>query len=281
VLVWQMDTSCFHCERLARARAHYRYCELCEHRCGVDRLAGQRGSCKAGPIARIYKHGVEYGEELELVPCHLFYLAGCDLRCVFCIGELDAFDPARGQELTWDLFNSAIEQSAVQGVRTIQWVGGEPTIHLPAILDVMSQCQKLPRVVWKSDFHATPEAFELLDGLVDVYVADFKFGNDVCAKQLSGCDDYCRILTRNLAIAAGQGRLIVRHLLLPGHFECCYRPIVQWLRDNLPGALLSIRESYLPKWRATEFGTLAGPVTIGSGRQAKRLASENGVTVIQ
>ena len=91
----------------------------------------------------------------------------------------------------------------------------------------MSHCPNLPPVVWKSDFHGTPEVFELLDGVVDTYVADFKFGNDLCAKRIAAVDDYLRIVTRNLKIAEKQARLIVRHLLLPGHADCCYRPIVQ------------------------------------------------------
>src|SRR4051812_24423626 len=101
---------------MGRAFAHQSNCNLCEHRCGVDRAAGERGPCKAGPSANVYRHRVEYGEELELVPSHLFYLSGCDLRCVFCIAELNAFDPTRGRELTSEFFNEAVTWGRVQGV---------------------------------------------------------------------------------------------------------------------------------------------------------------------
>jgi putative pyruvate formate lyase activating enzyme len=70
--------------------------------------------------------------------------------------------------------------------------------------------------VWKSDFHGTPEALTLLDGVVDVYVADFKFGNDACASRLSGINGYLPIVTRNLALASQQAELIIRHLLTAG-----------------------------------------------------------------
>ena len=86
--------------RLELARHHYRECGLCEHRCGADREAGERGPCKAGTQARVYKQRVEYGEEWELVPSHLFYLSGCDLKCAFCVAGVNAFDPRRGQPLT-------------------------------------------------------------------------------------------------------------------------------------------------------------------------------------
>jgi putative pyruvate formate lyase activating enzyme len=63
-------------DRVNRATAHYEHCTLCEHRCGVDRRAGAIGPCKAGTTPRVFRHRIEYGEELELVPSHLFYLSG-------------------------------------------------------------------------------------------------------------------------------------------------------------------------------------------------------------
>ena len=126
--------------RVELARAHYGSCSLCEHRCGADRRAGERGPCKAGPVARVYKHRLEYGEEWELVPSHLFYLSGCDLRCAFCVAEANAFDPRRGRVLSREFFAEAVRWGQEQGARTLQWVGGEPTIHLPAILDAMEGC---------------------------------------------------------------------------------------------------------------------------------------------
>ena len=258
--------------RLARARRHYRACSLCEHRCGVDRSRGERGPCRAGTVPRVFKHRVELGEEAELIPSHLFYLSGCDLRCRFCIAEADAFDPRRGRPLTTDFFHEAVATGKAQGARTIQWVGGEPTIHLPAILDVMSECGDLPPVVWKSDFHATPEALALLEGSVDVYLADFKFGDDVCAGRIAGVANYLAIVTRNLKIAAAQGDLIVRHLILPGHFDCCLRPIVGWLRANLPGVKFSLRDGYLPSWQARHDPDLARPLARDEARRARDLA---------
>jgi putative pyruvate formate lyase activating enzyme len=229
----------------------------------------------------VYKHRVEYGEEWELVPSHLFYLSGCDLRCAFCVAEVNAFDPRRGRPLTADFLAGAVERGRAEGARTLQWVGGEPTIHLPAILDAMAGCAGLPRVVWKSDFHGTPEAFALLDGVVDVYLADFKFGDDACARRIAGVPDYLRIVTRNLITAADQADLIVRHLLLPGHYDCCFRPIVAWLRAKLPQAKFSIRDSYLPSWQADRHVELGRPVDAGAGDRARELARRAGLRVIE
>jgi putative pyruvate formate lyase activating enzyme len=228
----------------------------------------------------VFRHRVESGEELELCPSHLFYLSGCDLRCAFCIAEANAFNPGRGETLNADGLTAAIKWGQAQGARNIQWVGGEPTIHLPAILAAMAGCPALPQIVWKSDFHGTPEAFALLNDVVDIYVADFKFGNEPCARRIAGVDNYVPIVTRNLLTAAAQGDLIVRHLLLPGHFECCYLPIVQWMETHLPAAKFSVRDGYLPRWRAAHDADLARPLDRDAGRAARALAVEHGLNLV-
>ncbi len=267
-------------DRATIALRHYESCRLCEHRCDVRRSGGERGICKADATARVYRHRVEYGEELQLVPSHLFYLSGCDLRCAFCIAEANAFDPSRGRELTRELFRDAVEWGRSQGARNVQWVGGEPTIHIPAILNAMSGCERLPPIVWKSDFYGTPGAFALLDGIVETYVADFKFGNDACALRIASVKNYVEVVTRNLRTAIGQGSLIVRHLLLPGHFDCCYRPIVRWMQEHLPEATFSLRDGYLPKWRAPHFVELAGRISRETAERAADVARLAGLNLV-
>jgi putative pyruvate formate lyase activating enzyme len=261
-------------QRLASARQQYSSCRLCEHRCGVDRTAGPSGRCKAGVAARVFRHRVEYGDERAVAPSHLFYLSGCDLRCAFCINELNAFDPGRGEDLTPEFFRAAVAAQQHLAPRTLQWVGGEPTIHLPAILEAMAGCPDVPRVVWKTDLHGTPEAYDLLDGVVDLYLADFKFGNDACARAIAGVERYTEILTRNLRLVAGRADLIVRHLLLPGHLDCCFRPIVEWVSAHLRGTAFSLREGYLPHWQARHHPGLGRPLAVREIESARRVARE-------
>ena len=268
-------------ERLQLARQQYQCCLLCEHRCGIDCADGQRGICQAATEARVYRCRVECGEEVELIPSQLLYLSGCNLRCVFCIGEADAFDPQQGQILDGQVLAEAIAESHRHGARNIQWVGGEPTIHLPAILEAMAGCgSRLPPVVWKSNFFGTIESFALLKGIVDVYVADLKFGNDGCARRIAGVDGYLPIVTRNLLLAAAETSLIVRHLLLPGHFDCCFRPIADWMRRFLRATPLRIMTGYLPRWKASDCQELASPLHREAGAQAIALAKRLGLNVI-
>jgi len=267
--------------RALLAQPMYRRCELCERRCGVDRVAGQRGFCAAGTVARVWRYWVDYAEERPLAPSLLIYLSGCDLRCDFCISEANAFDPEQGIPLTATWLEQVAAWGEEQGARTLQWIGGEPTIHVPAILDVMGRCaRRLPAIVWKSAFYGSPAAWEMLDGVVDTYVADFKFGNDACAARLAHVDRYWEVMTRNLEDAGRRGRLFVRHLLLPGHGECCLRPILAWLQQHMPDVPLSIRAGYLPRWRAALHPELAGPSARGDGQRARELAAAYGLTLI-
>jgi putative pyruvate formate lyase activating enzyme len=144
----------------------------------------------------------------------------------------------------------------------------------------MAECDNLPPVVWKSDFYGTPAAFQLLDGIVDVYVADFKFGNDECARHLAKIDRYVGTVTRNLAIAADQGRLIVRHLLLPGHFDCCFRPIVDYIAQDFPAVKVSLRDGYLPRWQSRHYGDLAHPLEPDTALRAREYAASHGMRLI-
>ena len=267
-------------DKAATARQHYDRCLLCEHRCGVSRVEEASGKCHASAVARVFRHRIECAEERELIPSHLFYLSGCDLRCAFCIAEAQAFDASRGTVLSSVFLQQAVDWGRERGARTLQWVGGEPTIHLPAILKAMAGVKRLPPVVWKSDFYGTPEAFDLLDGVVDTFVADLKFGNDRCAARIAGVDRYMEVLTRNLRQVDDRANLIVRHLLLPGHFECCCQPIVQWLARHLPRVKFSIRDGYLPRWRASHFPELTERLERGAGALAEDLADQLGLNIV-
>ena len=267
-------------ERLQRARQAYRHCLLCEHRCGVDRAGGERGFCGATSEARVYRCRVECGEEIELIPSQLLYLSGCNLRCLFCIGEVDAFDPQRGRLLTSQLLAEASGCRTRAGSTEFS-VGRRRTDHSPSRdPGGYGWLRPLPPVVWKSNFYGTIEGLALLEGLVDVYVADLKFGNDTCARQIAGLDGYIQIVTRNLLLAAEGDSFDVRHLLLPGHLECCYLPVVDWMYRHLPGVPFRIMTGYLPRWQASRCRDLAAPLERDVWAHAVAVAREKGLNVI-
>lgn len=263
------------------AMAMYRCCKLCERRCGVNRIAGERGFCGAGTNARLWRYGIDFANEKSLCPSLEIFLAGCDLRCAFCISEENSVDPQRGRPLTSGLLQSIIDEAAAEGARNLQWLGGEPTVHLPAILQTLAEIENSLPLVWKSNFYGTPEAWKLLKGLVDCYVADFKYGNNACARRISQVDNYVETISRNLLAVSNGSRLIIRHLLLPGHYDCCFRPIVAWMRSRLPETPFSIHIGYLPRWKADSHAELNRPLTALEVKQAQSWAVTNGLNVIE
>ena len=106
--------------------------------------------------------------------------------------------------------------------------------------------------VWNSNMYCSEETMKLLQGIIDVYLTDFKYGNDTCAKRLSKVDNYFRIIKRNHKIAYKQGELIIRHLVLPNHIKCCSEPIFQWINRNIPDVAVNVMAQYRPEYHAYE-----------------------------
>jgi len=222
-----------------------RSCRLCPRACGVDRTAGEKGFCGVTDAIRCFREAVYYHEESELVPSHLFSLTGCNLRCEFCpVSEWNE-SPEEAPEMDLPRARERILQRRREGARTLNFLGGEPGVNLYGLLRLLAPIRSQVRVVWNSNMYFSEEARPLLEGVVDVYLADFKCG-PACAEELLGVRDYVAVVTRNLLFASRTADLIVRHVVLPGHAQCCLEPVLRWLKENIPRAKLSLRSEYLP-----------------------------------
>jgi putative pyruvate formate lyase activating enzyme len=266
-------------DRARSARELLADCRLCGHDCGVNRLAGEKGLCHAGAETRYFSAQAEVSDEIELIPSYAIALSGCDMRCDFCITGAASWNPHAG------LGFSAVEMAARaraalrDGARTIMVLGGEPTIHLPAALELVSHLPAAAKLIWKTNAHGAAPARELLDGMFDVWLADFKFGNDACAQRLAKTPDYLRVVQENLLWANGHSELIVRHLLMPGHGECCWRPVAEWLARHLPGVKVNLRAGFWPAWHAARHRELCGTATAAESTRAFELARRLGLNL--
>lgn len=151
-------------------------------------------------------------------------------------------------------------------------LGGEPTVHLPAALEIVAALPPTAKLVWKTNAHGSAQAREWLDGLFDVWLADYKFGNDGCAERLAGIRNYGLTVRENLLWANENSELIVRHLLMPGHVECCWRPVAEWLAAELPGVKVSLRCGFWPVCHSRRHSELARAVSAEEGAQARGIA---------
>ncbi|MBS3789564.1 MAG: radical SAM protein [Candidatus Thermoplasmatota archaeon] len=222
-------------------------CELCERKCKVNREKGEKGYCDVTE-PKISSEFLHMGEERELVPSHTVFFAGCNFRCVFCqnyeISQLN-----QGRKLPAEILAEKIESD---GGKNVNWVGGDPTPNLHYILEVLRKMKKPIPQIWNSNMYLSEKCMKLLSQLMDVYLTDFKYGNDECAKKLSDVEDYTFVLRRNHLIAEKTGDLIIRHLVLPGHLECCTKPLLEWIDSNLGNPKLNIMTQYRPVWHADE-----------------------------
>lgn len=220
-------------------------CELCERRCRVNREEGKKGYCDVTET-RISSEFLHMGEEEELVPSHTVFFAGCNFRCAFCqnyeISQLN-----QGKVVPVDILAEKLDSS---GGKNVNWVGGEPTPNLPYILKVLKKMSKPLPQIWNSNLYLSEKSMKILSQLMDVYLTDFKYGNDECAKKLSDVDDYTFVVRRNHMIAEKTGDLIIRHLVLPGHLECCTKPLLEWIDNNLDDPKINIMTQYRPVWHA-------------------------------
>lgn len=259
-----------------------RACRLCPWDCGVDRLAGQVGFCGLGREAFYSQEFLHFGEEPAIRPSHTIFLTGCSLRCVYCMTGESVVRPRQGTPLEPAEMAARIDRRAREGGRSISFVGGNPDQNLLPILETLSACWTDRPIVWNSNLYAAPTVMDLLDGVVDVHIADLKYGDDVCARRASGVPEYWNTVTANLGRAAADARLIVRHLLLPGHGDCCTVPVLRWLATHLPGVAVNLMAQYRPDHlvKPDAGRPLGRRVTLAETDAARSLAAALGVPLV-
>jgi putative pyruvate formate lyase activating enzyme len=261
--------------RITVAHNLLKACRLCECNCGVNRMAGERGLCGLDHRSHLYKSYLSGNEEPELLPALRLFFGGCNLRCSFCDEAPEAFDATCGDQVRVKKLAQELTGAVQRGIRTISVLGGEPSLHVHTLLELAAHAPGHLPLALNTNLYMSPVVLELLDGVVDWYLADFKFGNDACAQRIADVSRYSTIVRRNLLDAASRTHVIVRHVLLPGHLGCCLRPIVDWCATNLPGQRFELYTGYVPcNMSDTELGRFN---TLAEVTEAVRYVREAGL----
>jgi putative pyruvate formate lyase activating enzyme len=245
---YQLLTSQQEARKRSEAYAHLKNCNLCPRLCGVNRFE-RRGTCLIGADVVVNTIAPHFGEE----PCiqgrngsGSVFFSGCNLRCVFCQNH-DIAHQKNGFNLTpEELAEWFIKLQDVGVVHNINLVTPEhvvPQVVL-SILHAKEIGLKVPIVYNTSSFDSLA-SIELLDGLVDIYLPDFKVWNAETSKRLLKADDYATVAMESIkAMHAQVGDLfftsdgiakkgvLLRHLVMPGH-EDEGKDIVRWLAENV------------------------------------------------
>ncbi len=234
-------------------------CDLCPRHCHVDRTTASDGAfCRLGPDALVYKSLLSFGEEAPLRPTWLVDLGGCSLRCVFCSEWPHLVDPAHGGAVpvTPDWLRTELARQRAAGATSVSCVGGDPTVSAAGWLaawHTIAAAERLP-LVWNCNGLLTAQSLKLLVPEVDCWVVDAKTFDPACTRRILGGfgQHYLSELAATLQVVSAlpeRGplpRLIVRHLLMPGHLTCCTAPLLAWLAPRLGQTPLNLMTTYVP-----------------------------------
>ncbi len=243
-------------------KKEFNKCNLCPRGCNVNRNEGKLGFCKSGNKLRIAKAYLHMWEE----PCitgekgsGTIFFSGCNLRCIFCqnyyISEMN-----NGVEITIDRFSQVCLDLQSRGAMNINLV--TPTHYVPLIVDGIKLAKKnglcIP-VVYNSSGYERVDTIKLLDGVVDVYLPDFKYYSDELAVKYSGCKDYFKyaslaieemVKQKGECIFDKKGNItsgvIIRHLIIPSRIEDS-KKILKYLYEKYGNKVyFSIMNQYTP-----------------------------------
>ena len=240
-----------------------RSCRICPRNCGVNRLAGETGYCGMDAEIRVAHTQLHMWEE----PCisgkegsGTVFFAGCNLRCVFCQNAAINGSAAPGRKMTVRELADVMLDLQRQGAANINLVTAAH--YLPQTAAAIGAAKeaglRIP-VVYNSSGYEKAAALRLLEGLVDVYLPDFKYMDPDPALHWSGAEDYPETakaavaeMVRQVPVPEFDGRgmmkkgVIVRHLLLPGHVGNAKRA-VSWLLESCGNSIyISLMNQYTP-----------------------------------
>lgn len=275
-------------EAVDAARAHWDACHLCPHHCG-DRRATAQGVCRVGRAAYIASEMLHMGEESILRPAHAIFFSGCTATCSFCTAAKFAFRPTYGITVSPAQLAARMEQRQQEGAAAVCFIGGDPAPHIPFILETLAEfgARRTIPAVFNSNFYLTAAALDLLADAIDIYLPDLKFGPAVgpasCGERLGGMPDYWATVTGciervyNEQVRGAGRRILVRHLLMPGHLDCCTRPVLHWLAQ-WPDLQVSLLAQYLAPAHAK--GELAATLAPDEIDAAHALAHQLGLRLV-
>ncbi len=235
---------------------NYRSCSLCPRKCGVDRTKGERGFCNMPAEPIIGKAMIHMGEEPPIIGKNgtgAVFFSGCTLGCSYCQNiEISKHGKGKTAKDLRKTFESLIEQ----GAESLDLV--TPTHFLPHVIEALTPKLPVP-VVYNCGGYESIESIKALEGLVDVYLPDFKYSDNKLAYRLSKCKDYFE--TTKAAITEmfrqtgkfqmEKGRLkkgvLIRHLVLPGYVENSLG-VVEWIGEHFRrnDVLFSLMSQYVP-----------------------------------
>lgn len=280
--------------KVKKAQELLKECRICPRRCGDNRFEdGIKGVCKIGRLPMVSNYSPHFGEESPLVGRYgsgTIFITSCNLPCVFC-QNYDISHLRRGQEISIDRLARMMIDLQEMGCHNINFV--TPTHVVPQILEALPIAIKdglnIP-LVYNTGGYDLAETIQLLEGIFDIYMPDFKFFDCDVAANLCKAEDYSQAAMSaikemhrqvgDLVIddrGIAERGLLVRHLVMPDGLAGT-RGIMRFLaREISRNTYVNIMDQYYPCYYSHKYPEINRRITAEEFDHAIRIAREEGI----
>ncbi len=252
-------------------------CEICPHKCKIDRTKNQVGRCKSKDTVKVALASIHNFEE----PCisgrngsGTVFFSNCNLSCEFC-QNYEISQQGLGKEISIERLAEIFIEQQSRGADNINLVS--PTSYAVQIIEAIKIAKnnglKIP-IIYNTNGYENIETLKLLEGYIDIYLPDLKYAENDLAKKYSKIENYFEIATsaikemyrqvgkneydENGIIKAG---IIIRHLILPNHTENS-KKVLKWIAENMPKNItVSVMAQYFPTYKAKEIKDINRKIT--------------------
>lgn len=268
-------------------------CEICPHKCNINRSEGKIGRCKATDKVKIALYSIHNFEE----PCisgekgsGTVFFSNCNLNCIYC-QNYEISQLGKGKEITIERLAEIFLIQQEKGVENINLV--TPTSYVPQIIKAIEIARnkglKLP-IVYNTNSYENVETLQMLEGYIDVYLPDLKYAENELGKEYSKIADYFEVATkaiREMIRQVGTPKLnengimlsgvMVRHLVLPNYIENS-KKVLKWIVKNLPKDIyVSVMAQYFPTYKAKEYEKMNRKLTKEEWKEIEDYIDELGI----
>lgn len=252
-------------------------CELCPHKCGINRIKCEIGRCKATDKIKVALYSVHDFEE----PCisgekgsGTIFFSNCNLNCVFC-QNYEISQDGKGKEITIERLAEIFLEQQERNVENINLV--TPTSYAYQIIEAIKIAKNkglnIP-IVYNTNGYESLETLKMLEGYIDIYLPDFKYYYNDIAKKYSKVDKYFEIATEAIKemyrqvgspIINEEGimkkGLIIRHLIIPNNINNS-KKVLKWIKENIDkNVYVSVMAQYFPTHKAKEIKEISRKLT--------------------
>lgn len=243
-------------------------CNVCPHKCKVNRLEGKLGRCKCNDKIKIALVSTHMYEE----PCisgtngsGTIFFSNCNLSCKFC-QNYEISQLGKGYEITIEELASIMVKQQEEGVHNINLV--TPTMYAYQIIEAIKIARKnglnIP-IIYNSNGYENVETIKDLKGYIDVYLPDLKYYSNEIAVKYSKAPNYFEIVSKAILEMISQvgepifdkdgmikKGVMIRHLVLPNHIQNS-KNVLKWIKENIPEEIyIDVMAQYFPTYKAKE-----------------------------